>query len=1048
MKIRVITTLLATAMAASVAIGQEVTPIWVQHLEDGENTGLINVAPENKLPILIRRTPLGIAGTEQISDPAAYPMFQGGSIQTDYGRSVIMQLGGFYRYDDAHYLLAVVENGIDEANEPDLLDEAALVPDRCLVWIDATTGALLGIAKELTTHPLGITDPTLTGEQAGEGNALGLPADQWIWGGNGSPQRHIGSNKLSMETALDDGAYGEKVLYSGFEHRILRWAPNGTVEDANFPSGRPVWADLPTLAWVEPVPGEAYPTIVPGEEGTEPGLSGGDQSNNWRWEVMHAKGVGDELRITAGGSTWRASMHVQEFVTDNGGLTLRPINRSSCRSGGNKGGYSQGGQHSSTRTDANDPERPGLEWYINGRFPGTGWGARPTRYVNNPNQTVTDTIHFDLDGDGVPDEVSGDNIRTNRFMGNEGALDGTAPWAVREAWAYGNAPGFCWESAGTCGNSGPDHSIDGLLRYDGNWSIASDTADGLDYIVNYSFPSWNNQFGGPPAGIAKPGWVSVHTLDGKIAPNANSWKLPLTEWSEWLVGNTGHGAGYAGDMHVYPDPGSPANQKSTVLVAMGEYGFGVFSVEIKPIDGSLTTPDPVDVEENRPYTLSSVFTGSGTPLFYKWQKDNGGSWEDVPGESGNVAKQGEVVPVTLSVDLASLSDSGSYRVVVTNQLGSVESAAVSVSVNSDDTAPTLVSVTSIENNAVVLHFNEILSTNDLAEEGIFDVFNYSVEDLSASDLAGVVGIQVFNNGTSVRLALNPDFPLTGGDFRVSVSALGDLKGNLMTDVLLPHTVAGQFADNSVYDGGAWSDTKWGSNQQGYHYIDAAGLGADNQFEVLAGGRDIWSADEALNFLYKEVVGDFDYKIRVKNTTRGDNRSGILATQSLLGDDLMASTLSHGRQEPARTLVGSFARTVAGAAPFWVSPPNSRWDTTFKSPDVWLRLTRNGDTFRHYKSHDGSTWEADGVVEVPMVDPIFFGVATAAAGGTSTTHTTYSELGTGLSLFFDGSALSWSGGKLQTTPNLNPPVVWTDVDGATSPYTVPAEGGLFRLEQTP
>lgn len=995
MKTRIAATLLVTAIATTVAVGQQVTPIWVQHIN-----GTVNIAPGDELGLVFRR-PGPVVG---------YPSFA--VAQT--GQFLIRSFGGFHKYDDAHYLLTINENGINELTETDpaRLAAAAAAPDRSLIWIDAATGKNLGIA-----HVVGVVPPT----------AFGPPT-----------QRAAGSNKISFESGLDEGPYGEKVIFTGFEHRLLRWADAGTVVDANFPLGRPIWATTPTLAYVQPVPNEAAPTIVPGERGTEPGLAGGDQSDNWRWESIRAYGHGETLRVYAGGSTWRASMHREEFVTDDGGLTLRPIARSSCRDGGNKGNYSQGGEYSGVRLDANDPSRPGVEWYIHGRYPGTGYGARPSRMVRNPNQTIL---------------TENDNIKTNRFLADEGNPD-TQPWAMRQSYPIGDLPSFCWEAAGTCGNFGPNQSKDpvtgitsgdGIDWYDGNWSIVTDTKDGLDYIVTYAMPAWNQQFGGYPNGIAKPGWVGVHTLDGKLAPNANAWKLPCTEWDELLSDQlgTGHGFGYAASMEVNPDAEGPAGaQKSTVLVAFGEYGFGVFSVEIKPVDGTLSAPANDDTSENRPIALTSTYTGGGTPLFYKWQKDNAGTWQDLAGRSGNVARMGLVQPVTYSIDLAQLSDSGSYRLVVYNQLSEVASDPATVTVAADNDPPVVVGATSIDGTSVVVFFDELLNSNDVVPDGIFDIFSYWVEDITGGGDAGFIGDpQLMADGKSIRLVLNPAFPLTG-NFRVSVGALQDLKGNSMAVPGVPNTAAGQFANGTVYSGGVYNDMKIGANPQGFYW-----QGLDGNIEVLTGGTDIWGAADGLTFLYKEVSGNFDYQVQVKDSNRNDNRSGLMVRASLDPGSEMVGSLTHGRQEPSQTLVGSFVRLIPGATPAWISPANN-WDFTFHKPDVWVRLIRQGNIFRSGKSHNGTDWEYDGQVELGMADPVLLGLASTSFGGTSTSRTTYSNftLGvgavTGRLVVSSGPGtrtLSWpAGSTLQSTTSLSP-TDWQDEVGAVSPLTLSLDG---------
>ncbi len=45
-------------------------------------------------------------------------------------------------------------------------------------------------------------------------------------------------------------------------------------------------------------------------------------------------GSGSSTKIFAGGATWRSSMHEQEFVTADGGLTFYPVGRLNDRGDG------------------------------------------------------------------------------------------------------------------------------------------------------------------------------------------------------------------------------------------------------------------------------------------------------------------------------------------------------------------------------------------------------------------------------------------------------------------------------------------------------------------------------------------------------------------------------------------------------------------------------------------------------------------------------------------------------------------------------------------
>src|SRR4051794_22467023 len=95
------------AASATVALGQVVTPIWVQHLN-----GSVNVNSTNRLPILVKN----VGGTEGGGD----------------GTSSMVSLGKMLRYDSQRYLLMIRENGIIESAAHDT-NLANAYPDNSLI---------------------------------------------------------------------------------------------------------------------------------------------------------------------------------------------------------------------------------------------------------------------------------------------------------------------------------------------------------------------------------------------------------------------------------------------------------------------------------------------------------------------------------------------------------------------------------------------------------------------------------------------------------------------------------------------------------------------------------------------------------------------------------------------------------------------------------------------------------------------------------------------------------------------------------------------------
>ncbi len=750
----ILKTLLGATLVSSTGFAQTIEPVWIQH-----HNGLVNVDAANKIPILIRRgwTP---------------PYTTGDEAYAAAGQITIKGFIGFVKYDDDHYLLGIRENGINEAVEtdPTLVKAAADYPDRSLVWIDATTAKPLGIAARF---PI---DPVENATQPG-GDFF------WSWG-------------------LSDGEYGQKVVYTSYRYKILRWAPAALVDDPNFANKRPTWAATPTVAWVEPVPSEPEPTIppyvTPDLLGDWIDSSGGDGSASWRWKAFKVSGSGNNTRIEAGGGTWRASQHPQQFVTEDGGMTFYPIARTNDRGDGNgaKGNYALGGEPTSIRTAAN-----GLEYCFQTHFPGTGWEARPNRYVKNPNgvnpcdTNETPVVWWKCTTGGFS---STNATRKHYFDPVEGALD--TP----------ELPAFSWQAAGR-GDWVLDRKVDGVERYDGNWVVIGDTKDGVDYIVTYSIPSWNQQFGGvgsnwptsaddpvtislPETSTFTPAWIGLHTLDGKISTGANganyAYKIPVYETDEPIVdpngnGGTGHDWGYDGDVNLYPDADGKGG--SLVLWAGGEYGFGVFRVQ--NVAASITQqPASTMVYEGSSVALEATVQGGAN--LYRWMKD------------------GQPIPYatspTYTIARAKPSkDNGAHKLLVYNRLGNVESAEATVTVTPDLEAPTIQYVQAGANPAKTAFWVTVVFSEPVTPETAGAQGNYQI--------SGGVGITeiVVNDDNTVTLKTgtqteNTEYTLTVSNVKDQAEAGNMIAANTQRKfkwTLTPGSALWEFYANVTESGG-------------------------------------------------------------------------------------------------------------------------------------------------------------------------------------------------------------------------------------------------------
>lgn len=669
---------LAAAALGATAFAQEITPVWLEHVN-----GLVNVAPENKLPTLVKA-----GGT-------------GDNTYSFDGTDVIDSYVSFVKYDDDHYLLGIRENGINENDtslSQEMKDRAAAYPDRSVIWIDAKTGKPLGVALQAAVVPV----------------SLAAQSTAYAW----------------WKFGVQDGANGQRAIYTGFRYKVLRYAPGPVISDPNFPSGRPTWSLTPTEAWVEPVEGE------PSGDGS----SGGDGSASWRLKAFRVAGAGNATTLWIGGGTWRASMQPQELGTTDGGLTFQPLARLNDRSDntGDKGTYSQGGQPSSIVHYPVDSTRPGLAVAYHPHYPGAGWDARPTRHTKNPNGDGSLPRNG---GTGRPDFFEIDAAGSDTF------------------------PAFNWEAAGKDGVP-INNKVDGVDHYDGNWVMTCDTKDGLDYVVTYAIPSWNQVFGnaGDPNATFKPGWIGVHTLDGTIASGNSGLKLPVYETDEPIVdpngnGGTGHDYGYDGDINVYPVAGAPANSgKSLVLWAGGVYGFGV--AQVQNVAASIVTaPASMEVVENSQVTLTATITGS--PNKYHWYK-------------GNVALEASTNYVTdlthginkaaLTILNSTIADSGSYVLKITNPLGNLQTTPATLTVKSDTVPPTVLSVVGAKSQDV--DYVEVTFSERMEATTAGTAANYKLSGGATVQEASVTGESTVALVTS---ALTP-----GTQYTLTVSNVKDI----------------------------------------------------------------------------------------------------------------------------------------------------------------------------------------------------------------------------------------------------------------------------------
>src|SRR5581483_10232349 len=255
-----------------------------------------------------------------------------------------------------------------------------------------------------------------------------------------------------------------------------------------------------------------------------------------------------------------------------------------------------------------------------------------------------------------------------------------------------------------------------------------------------------------------------------------------------------------------------------------------------PFDGQDTQPGiyqqttNVTAVEGRDATFSVLVT-NGAPVGYSWQ---------VNGQriSGSIGPLYTVSGVTVSANNGQV-----YRCTVSNSVGSITSAAMTLSVLGDTNPPTVVRVLNIGTNSVVLVYSE------------------PVEAASSTNIASYV----FTNGLPVKAAaLAPD------NQTVTMTTSGLVYGSNYSIVIngvrdrasIPNTIAPNTKANFIA-------LPFSSQDIGNPPIATSINSVSNGLNVSASGSDIGGYADQFGLSYQLRTGDFDVAVRVAGLSPSD-----------------------------------------------------------------------------------------------------------------------------------------------------------------------------------
>jgi hypothetical protein len=169
--------------------------------------------------------------------------------------------------------------------------------------------------------------------------------------------------------------------------------------------------------------------------------------------------------------------------------------------------------------------------------------------------------------------------------------------------------------------------------------------------------------------------------------------------------------------------------------------------------------------------------------------------------------------------------------------------------------------------------------------------------------------------------------------------------------------------------------------------------AAGTYTMTGAGSNIWYAADEFHFAPKQLTGDGSISLRVDNivpSTHGDPRLGVMIRDTLDADARNATLfvepdprtrLTH-RFQPGGDTATAVA-TAEGETPL----------------PTWIRLTREGFTFKAERSTDGVAWRAltddpaASSVNIAMTDPVYVGLVVCSHVAGQFAEATYSNVRT-------------------------------------------------------
>jgi len=392
-----------------------------------------------------------------------------------------------------------------------------------------------------------------------------------------------------------------------------------------------------------------------------------------------------------------------------------------------------------------------------------------------------------------------------------------------------------------------------------------------------------------------------------------------------------------------------------------------------------SSPSNTTVDEGAPASFTVGFSGAG-PYSIQWLRSDGaGGFTNIPEATCPTYRVAQTVP----------ADNGAmFYAVVNNSFSSATSAVATLTVIMDNDGPVLVSASSVHSLDVGLCFNEALDPPSAA-----NAVNYTVN----GGAVPVASATLRYDAKTVQLVLGSAIT---GDFTVEVNNVLDRTGR---NAIAPRSKAsGSVAGLDPTDIGAAGDPVTAGSTFSCR---------QDEFEIIAGGSDIWGNGDHGHFAYVNVIGDFDKRVlvaRVENTDPSA-KAGLMVREGISLDsrDLHAIVMP---EPPARNIYETGTRSATGGGTAgWGVAGGGNGNLPANHPNSWMRLRRSGDKFRAYVSSNGVDWMKNGESIQSYSDGVVVGLA-------ATAHNNDGRVNHALFRNFSDTASAYPGASVTITRN--------------------------------